>query len=244
MRTRKQVGATAQLAPVAQKQLTLEGFSLYWLHGATKESVPSPSRRGWLGGRVSGAGDAKEPTFAAFDVISPLRVEAKLALNRMGVASQGAARIEAEVAVIGRAHVNVDCATMRDLSTLVCICGACACACACVCMFWCVRVCECLCAASHTRAITHTHTHTHRWTQRWRTRRGCDRRTRARLRGTPAHRASGGPMPFRSSSHATMSVCALVISCQNACVRPNAGCRVCDGFCLCPRTDGGPLRRY
>ena len=125
MRTRKQVGATAQLAPVAQKQLTLEGFSLYWLHGATKESVPSPSRRGWLGGRVSGAGDAKEPTFAAFDVISPLRVEAKLALNRMGVASQGAARIEAEVAVVGRAHVNVDCATMRDLSTLVCICGVC-----------------------------------------------------------------------------------------------------------------------
>ena len=126
MGTRKQVGATAQLAPVAQKQLTLEGFSLYWLHGATKESVPSPSRRGWLGGRVSGGGDAvREPTLTAFDVISPLRVEAKLALNRMGVASQGAARIEAEVAVVGRAHVNVDCATMRDLSTLVCICVVC-----------------------------------------------------------------------------------------------------------------------
>ena len=159
MRTRKQVGATAQLAPVAQKQLTLEGFSLYWLHGATKESVPSPSRRGWLGGRVSGAGDAKEPTFAAFDVISPLRVEAKLALNRMGVASQGAARIEAEVAVVGRAHVNVDCATMRDLSTLVCICGVCVRVRACACFGVCV--CVNVCAHLHTRIITHTRAHTH-----------------------------------------------------------------------------------
>ena len=173
-----------------------------------------------------------------------MRVEAKLALNRMGVASQGAARIEAEVAVVGRAHVNVDCATMRDLSTLVCICGVCVRVRACACFGVCVCVCVNVYAHLHTRAITHTHAHTHRWTQRWRTRRGCDRRTRARLRGTPAHRASGGPMPFRSSSHATMSVCALVISCQHACVRPNAGCRVCDGFCLCPHPDGGHLRRY
>ena len=94
--------AQAELAAIAHKILAIEGLSMYWQHSI---DAASESKTGMQG--------------SPYPVICPLQLEIRMALNRMGVPSQGAPRISGDIAVTGAARINIDCATMREVSCIV-----------------------------------------------------------------------------------------------------------------------------
>jgi vacuolar protein sorting-associated protein 13A/C len=103
----------AELSAVAHKMLKVEGLAMYWQHGedsvggAIKEAVHITVPQGGV--------SPSDP----YHVISPLAVEVKMSLNRMGVPSNGAPRISGDIKVLGTPRVNIDCATMRGNTSFI-----------------------------------------------------------------------------------------------------------------------------
>lgn len=95
--------AQATLAAIAHKILKVEGLAMYWQHSSDAGSLDF----------------GRSCSSSPYHVLCPLHMEVKMSLNRMGVPSQGAPRITGNITVLGQARINIDCATMRQVSCIV-----------------------------------------------------------------------------------------------------------------------------